>query len=91
MFYTSDRVLRMDESNQLDTISGYTLVNLRGEYRVNDNWTLFGRLTNLFDKEYATFGGLGEPDEVLGDDFDNPRMLGPGEPRAAWFGVRANF
>jgi hypothetical protein len=31
---------------------------------------------------------LGEADDVLGDDFDEPYFVGPGAPRAAWVGVR---
>jgi hypothetical protein len=32
-----------------------------------------------------------ETDEVLGDDYDNPRFLSPGSPRAFWAGVRYEF
>src|SRR5699024_9217364 len=32
LLHESDRYLRGDESNQLDTISGFTVVNLRGQY-----------------------------------------------------------
>lgn len=91
VLYTSDKVLRGDESNQLKPIGGYTLVNLRAQYQLTRHVAVFGRIANLLDKEYATFGGLGEADEVLGDQFDNPRFVSPGAPRAAWFGVRATF
>ncbi len=91
VLYTGDRVLRADESNQLEPIGGYTVVNLRGQYRLTENVTVFARIANVFDKEYATFGGLGEADEVLGDQFDSPRFVSPGAPRAGWFGVRASF
>lgn len=33
-------------------IGGYGLVNLRGEYRLPDGWSVFARLDNVFDKEY---------------------------------------
>ena len=36
----------------------------------------------MTDREYATFGALGEPDEVLGDGYEDPRFLSPAEPRA---------
>jgi hypothetical protein len=48
-------------------------------------------VTNLFDTEYSTFGLLGEADQVLGDEFDDPRFLGPGAPRAAWVGLTFSF
>jgi vitamin B12 transporter len=48
---------------------GYTLVNLRGDYAVNDQVKIFGRIDNLFDARYqnptgflapglAIFGGI---------------------------------
>jgi hypothetical protein len=49
--------------------------------------TLVGRVVNVFDVEYETFGLLGDANDVLGDDFDDPRFVGPGAPRAAWVGV----
>lgn len=45
---------------------------------------LFGRITNLFDADYATFGLLGEADEVLGDEFEDARFFSPGASRTAW-------
>jgi len=88
LLYNSDRVLRGDESNQLDTVDGFTVVNLRGQYQFNKNLSAFIRVDNVFDEEYETFGVLGEPDEVLGDEFDDPRFLGPGAPRGGWIGLR---
>ena len=49
---------------------------------------IVGRVANLFDRRYATFGLLGEADEVLGDDFEDPEFQSPGAPRAAWIGVQ---
>ena len=90
--YNGDQVLRGDESNQLDRIAGYTLVNLSGRYWLSDRFAIVGRVTNLFDKEHETFGLLGEePGDVLLNDFEDPRFLGSGPPRAFWVGLRASF
>ena len=93
--YNSNQMLRGDESNELDPVSGYTVVNLRGSYRFNNNIEVFARVTNLFDKEYESFGLLGEePDEVPVEefeDFENPRFLGPGAPRAGFVGVKLSM
>jgi len=51
---------------------------------------LFARIENLFDKDYETFGLLGEPDEVF-PEFEDPRFFGSGPPLGAWVGVRATF
>lgn len=88
LLYNSDRVLRGDESNQLDTVEGFAVVNLRGRYQFHKNLAGFIRVDNVFDEEYETFGLLGEADEVLGDEFNDPRFLGPGAPRGAWIGLR---
>lgn len=33
-------------------LGGYSLVNLRGEYRLGRDWSLVGRIDNLFNREY---------------------------------------
>jgi len=33
-------------------LGGYSLVNLRGEYRIDHGWSLFARVDNLFNKRY---------------------------------------
>jgi iron complex outermembrane receptor protein len=82
--------LRGDEVNLLPETPSYTVVNLRGEYRVSDTLRFFARIENLFDTEYQTFGLLGEPDEVF-PEFEDPRFFGAGPPVGAWVGVRATF
>jgi outer membrane receptor protein involved in Fe transport len=79
--------LRGDEANLLDKTSGYSILNLRGEYRIGTQVTLFARIENVFDEDYETFGLLGEPDEVFAD-FDDPRFFGAGPPFGAWVGVK---
>lgn len=79
--------LRGDEANLLDKTDGFWLLNLRGEYRIGDQVTLFARIENVFDEDYETFGLLGEPDEVF-EDFEDPRFYGAGPPLGAWVGVR---
>ncbi len=84
----SSHYYRGDEANQLDPVEGFAVVNLTGRYAITPRVSIVGRLSNLFDARYATFGLLGEADEVLGDDFDDPEFQSPGAPRAAWIGVQ---
>jgi iron complex outermembrane receptor protein len=88
--FRSGVYLRGDEANLLSKTSSYTVVNLRGEFRVSDAVRVFARVENLFDEEYESFGLLGEPDEVF-PDFEDPRFYGAGPPFGAWVGVRVNF
>ncbi len=91
LIYNSDQHLRGDESNQLGTVDGYTVVNLRGRYRVSKHFSVFAKIDNVFDTDFETFGTLGEPEEVLGAAYDDPRFLSPGAPRSGWIGVEASF
>ncbi|SEG82096.1 TonB-dependent vitamin B12 receptor [Marinobacterium lutimaris] len=50
---------RNDGSDQL---GGYTLVNLRGAYKLTQDWSLRARVANLFDKEYETARNYNQPD-----------------------------
>lgn len=84
---TSSQHLRGDEANLLAPLAGFRVVNLSASYPLARAVALTTRVTNLFDSRHATFGLLGEADEVLGDDYDDPRFLNPGAPRAAWVGV----
>ncbi|MEJ2467121.1 MAG: TonB-dependent receptor [Candidatus Thiodiazotropha sp.] len=89
--YSSSLVMRGDEANLDDEIDGYTVVDLRGEYQLNDRLRIFAKIENLFDTEYETFGLYGQADEVLGPAYDNPRFLSPGSPRAFYAGIRVSF
>ncbi len=90
-----NQVLRGDESNQLNEISGYTTLNLRARYKVNDKFEIFAKLENLFDREYESFGLLGEePAELrvpIIENLSNPIFLGAGAPRAGFIGLRYKF
>ena len=91
----SDQHLRGDESNQLEAVPGYAVVNLRGRYRLSDRFELFARVDNVFDTEYETFGLLGEePGEVevpVIEDLGIPVFLGAAPPRAGFVGFRYRF
>ncbi|HBW85094.1 MAG TPA: TonB-dependent receptor [Gammaproteobacteria bacterium] len=91
----SDQHLRGDESNQLDTVAGYTLANLRARYQFSDRFQIFANVNNLFDEEFETFGLLGEePGELevpIIEDLTVPLFLGPAPPRAVFVGLRYAF
>lgn len=99
--YTSKKELRGNEGNDrddegfLNPVGGYAVVNLRASYNVTDNIEIFGRVTNLFDEDYESFGLLGEePDEVAVEefeDYESPRFLGPGAPRAGFVGIKLSM
>jgi outer membrane receptor protein involved in Fe transport len=91
----SDQHLRGDESNQLEPVDGYTVVNFRARYQVTDQFQVFAMVNNVFEEEFETFGLLGEePNEVevpIIEDLTVPLFLGPAPPRAGFLGVRYSF
>ena len=99
--YTSKKELRGNEGNDrddegfLNPVGGYAVVNLRANYQVNDNIQVFAKVTNLFDEDYESFGLLGEePDEVAVEefeDYESPRFVGPGAPRAGFVGIKLSM
>jgi iron complex outermembrane receptor protein len=92
VLYTSGVYLRGDESNQLGKLDAYTTVNIRSEYRINDMFSVFARINNLFDAEYESFGLLGEPDEVPGfGGFTDNRFVGVGAPISGFVGIRVQI
>lgn len=89
--YSGNRAFRGDEANLTPKLSGYWLFNATAEYKVTDNFTIFGKVDNLFDVHYNSFGLYGNPAEVLGDAFNDHRFVSPGAPRAGWIGVRLSM
>lgn len=76
--------------------SGYAIVNLDSRYKVgNSGWQIFGKINNIFDKEYYTGGLLGEnffdSNGVFLADDEASALVSPGAPRAGWIGVRYEF
>lgn len=84
------------------SIPGYAVFNLRANYKFDNGFSVYARLDNLFDREYATAGNLGRtpftPTSGLAasdaagfnynsDQWKNTTFIGPGAPRAIWLGV----
>ena len=92
--YSGDQVFRGDEANNNAKLSGYWVFNARAEYKITLNFALFGRLDNIFDKNYSSFGVYGDASGVLGGfgtGNGNDRFVSPGMPRAGWVGVRLSL
>ncbi|MGC2166403.1 MAG: TonB-dependent receptor, partial [Gallionella sp.] len=58
---TSSQHARGDENNQdvHGRIPGYTVVNLDSHYAIGSHWKAYAKITNIFDRNYSTFGLLG--------------------------------
>ncbi|MGR9074392.1 MAG: TonB-dependent receptor, partial [Gammaproteobacteria bacterium] len=89
--YNGDRYFRGDEANVTGALGGYWVFNVRSEYRINEHLALFGKIDNVFDRDYKSFGVYGEAEEVLGSEFDDGRFVSPGAPRAGWIGIKLSL
>jgi len=76
-------------------IGGYTVVNLDTRYKFGaSGWQVFAKAINIFDKEYASGGLLGEnwiEDGAFSGNDEPSKLVMPGAPRAGWIGVRYEF
>jgi outer membrane receptor protein involved in Fe transport len=79
------------------TVGGYAVVNLTTNWTLGGGWELFAKVSNLFDRRYASGGLLGENAfDAQGRlqapaDWRNEQFVAPGAPRALWVGVRWRF
>ncbi len=91
--FASSRVFLGDEGNDQEPLAGYGLANLRSSYAISDRVRLLGRVDNLFNADYATFGVLAqvELELVEAPDASVPRFVSPGAPRSAFVGLRVEF
>lgn len=87
MVASSSRYLRGDEANLDDPVDGFAIFNAEAGYSLGQV-TFFGRVQNVLNTDYETFGIFGEADEL---GFENPRFLSPGAPRTWLVGARARF
>ncbi len=78
-------------------IPGYAIVNVNADADLGAGWEVFAKVTNLFDKHYATGGILAENPFTNGTfqadpgDWRHETFVAPGAPRAGWLGVRYRF
>ncbi len=86
-----------DESNANARLGAYWAASLHASYSLGRGMELFGRINNLFDRRYATYGAFFGADGIanvrpapLAPDPD-PRTLTLAGPRAVIVGLRGVF
>jgi outer membrane receptor protein involved in Fe transport len=85
-----------DESNQAQRLPSYTVFNVHTSYQINKTFQIYGRIDNLFDNRYATYGTFFDTSAVPnfsngGAAFTDPRSVSPARPRAFYAGLKATF
>ncbi len=94
--FVSSQYLVGDESNQYSKLPSYTVFNLHTSYQVTKNVQLYGKVDNVFDNRYATYGQFFDTGALPnftngGNPFTDPRSLSPARPRAFYAGARVTF
>ena len=78
-----------DENNQdaNGPLGGYSVVNLDSHNNLTSNWQIFARVTNLFNRNYNTFGILGQNMYTALSEM----AVTPSLPRGVWIGLNYQF
>jgi outer membrane receptor protein involved in Fe transport len=101
LFAASGQYARGDENN-LDAngpVPGYAVVNVDARYHLAPNLDLFGTISNVFNRQYHTFGLLGQnvftapgnAFDYTGASFRPEQFRAAAAPRAAWIGIAYRF
>jgi outer membrane receptor protein involved in Fe transport len=93
--YMSSQYFVGDESNQEPRLPGYAVVNLHASYQINQTYQIYGRVDNVFNNHYATYGTFFDTTELpnfnTGSAFTNPDALNVARPLAVYAGLKATF
>ncbi len=92
----SNQVLFQDQSNQTPRLPGYVVVGVHGSYELLSGLSLFGSVSNLFDRRYSVYGtwtdasGVPFP-QLPGGEIGVTRSFGAAPPRAIVVGIKARI
>lgn len=102
--FVSDQYFVGDGSNQAPRLPSYTVFSAHASYQVDKTFQIYGRVDNIFDNRYATYGTFFDTGAVPnftagptanfangGASFADARSLSPARPRAFYVGLKATF
>ena len=94
--FVSSQYLVGDGSNQAPQLPSYAVFNVHASYQLDKTYQIYGRIDNIFDNRYYTYGGFFDTTAVPnfangGNQFTNPQSLSPARPRAFYAGLKATF
>jgi iron complex outermembrane receptor protein len=94
--YVSSQYFVGDESNQEPKLPGYAVFNVHASYQINKTFQIYGKVNNLLDNHYATYGTFFDTTALPnfaagGAAFTNAQALNPAYPRTFYAGLKATF
>jgi outer membrane receptor protein involved in Fe transport len=98
MIVSSSLVTQGNEDGNIATgvsgnakVNGHALFNLKTSYAVQKGFELFGKIDNVFNKRYETYGMLAADNLYDSDDQTLSKFVAPGAPRTYMAGLRYKF
>ena len=94
--YVSSQYFVGDESNQAQKLPSYTVFNVHASYQINKSLQVYGKVDNLFDNRYATYGTFFDTATLPnfangGAAFTDARSVSPARPRSFYAGLKMTF
>jgi outer membrane receptor protein involved in Fe transport len=94
--WVSSQYFAGDDSNQFPKLPGYAVFNLHASYQIDKTFQIYGRVDNVLDNRYATYGTFFDTGAIPnfangGAPFTDPRSLSPARPRALYAGLKVSF
>ena len=94
--FVSDQYFVGDESNQAQRLASYTVFNAHASYQINKTFQIYGRVDNILDNRYATYGTFFDTGAIPnfangGAPFTDPRSVSPARPRAFYAGLKGDL
>ena len=94
--YVSSQYFVGDESNQEPKLPGYAVVNVHASYQINKTVQIYGKINNLLDNHYATYGTFFDTAQLPnfannGAPFTNAQTVSPAYPRTFYAGMKVTF
>jgi len=85
-----------DDSNQASRLPSYAVFNVHASYQIDKNFQIYGRVDNLLDNRYATYGTFFDINAIPnfangGAAFTDARSVSPARPRAFYAGMKVTF
>ena len=89
--FVSSQYFVGDESNQAQKLPSYATFNAHASYQINKTFQIYGRVDNILDNRYATYGTFFDTGAIPTANFTDPRSISPARPRAFYAGLKATF
>jgi iron complex outermembrane receptor protein len=94
--WVSSQYLVGDASNQEPQLPSFAVFSAHASYQLDKTYQLYGRIDNILDNRYYTYGGFFDTGQVPnfyngGAPFTNAQSLAPARPRAFYAGLKATF